>query len=173
MVSQDMGRDVMRRGRLSISWVMFVVSLIAVDCALLRSPGGRDDLSTIRFTSLVFMGDFLAISLFRLITRRGEDHPFLVGFGLAGLVGILLLVVLPRLVSGAVLAIHDRLLVFFWHPVSDFDPGDPYGRFFTYMILIFIPAVLLTLPLLTLALIGGYLYRRIARYQDLARQPPR
>jgi hypothetical protein len=43
----------MRWFRLSIAWLMFAVTIIAVDCAVLRMPGGLDDTSQIKKTGLV------------------------------------------------------------------------------------------------------------------------
>src|SRR4051794_27801596 len=131
----------MRRVRISVAWLMFAVALTAVDFALLRSrelpfllftstpgtvlsdcfTGGRDHLSVIRFTSLVLLVDILAAGLYRILTRRGEAHPFLVGFELSGLAGVLFLFVLPgpasRAVGYAYWRLYDFLLV--WQGVED------------------------------------------------------
>jgi hypothetical protein len=161
----------MRRFRFSISWLMFAVTVMAVDAALLRTPGGRDTVSLIWITSLVLMCDVLAIGLFRVVTRRGESHPRLIRFEKSGLVVLLLCAIGPYLsfcepviaaVHGVIATVTDRLIVLFWHPLSDFDLDhtNPFGRLVTYVIIIMFPAVLLTMLLSGLALIGTFLQRR-------------
>jgi hypothetical protein len=159
----------MRRFRLSIFWLMFVVSLLAVNFALLRAPGGRDDVSLIKITGLIFMADILAIGLFRLLTRRGESHARLVRFEISGLVVVLFYVLCHSLsffepirvaLDGLIGFIDSRLIILFWHPLSDFDRGDPFGRLLTYAIVIMFPAILLTVLLVALASIGPLLHRR-------------
>jgi hypothetical protein len=150
----------MRRVKYSLAWIMFAVGLVAVDCAILRAMGGSDDLSIIRLTSLVLMGNILALGLFRFLTHRNHPQPFLIGFEVTGLATALLVGLLPRFGSGAILATHNHLKRFFWHPLSDFAHGDPFGRFLVFIILIVLPAVVTTAPLVIIALIGGWLGSR-------------
>jgi len=155
--------------RLSIAWLMAAVIILAVDCVALRAPGGSDDMSQIRKTGLVFTSSILAIGLFRILLRRDVSHPRLVRFETSGLVVVILFVLAPYLayleplvgpVNRAIGAASNRLGILFWHPLSDFDYGDPFGRFLTYVIIILLPALLLTALLCGLALAGACLWRR-------------
>ena len=150
----------MRRVRYSLAWIMFAVTLVAVDCAVLRSMGGSNDLAMIRLTGLVLMGNILALGSFRFLTHRKNPQPFLIWFEVTGLVTALLVGLFPRFGSGAILATHDRLMRFFWHPLSDFAHGDPFGRFLVFIVIILLPAVVATAPLVIIALIGGWLGSR-------------
>jgi hypothetical protein len=161
----------MRWFRPSIAWLMFSVTVIAVDCALLRAPGGQDDLSLIRATGLILMCDILAIGLFRILTRRNDAHPSLVRFEISGLVVVVLYALCPylefgrpildgvdRLVIGPV---HDRLIVLFWRFLSlDRDHRDSFGRVLSFVIVILVPAMLLAVLLSALGLAGAFLRRR-------------
>src|SRR4051794_8040978 len=118
----------MSRVRTSLAWMMFAVALVAVDLAMLGSLGGRDDLSIIRFTALILVGNILALGLFGILRHRGRTRPFLVGFEVTGMAAVALLCLLPRLGSGAIMASHDRLLRLFWRTLSGIEPGDPLGR---------------------------------------------
>jgi hypothetical protein len=157
------GRSVTRWFRPSIAWLMFAVAVLAADCALLRAPGGQDDVSIIRYTGLVLMFDILAIGLFRIFTRRYESHRVLVRFEISGLVVIASFVLAPYLkfcepvvsaTDRGIGAVCDRLIGLFWHPLSDFDRGDLFGRFLTFVILVLVPAMLLTMLLSALSLVG-------------------
>jgi hypothetical protein len=162
----------MRWFRPSISWLMFAVAILAVDCVLLRAPGGRADVELIRNTGLVLMADILAIGLFRVFIRRDESHRFLVKFEISGLIVVILFVLAPYLMfcdpvidatNRVIGAVSDCLLVIFWFPLSEFDHGDPFGRSLTLVILILVPAMLLTTLLSALALAGAFLWRRKGR----------
>jgi hypothetical protein len=148
---------------------MFAVAVLAVDCVLLRAPGGRADVEQIGNTSLILMSDILAIGLFRVLTRRDESHIFLVRFEISGMVVVILFALASYLkfcepVVGAtnrvIGAVSDRLVDLFWHPLSDFDHGDPFGRSVTFVILILVPAILLTMLLSALSLVGAFLWSR-------------
>ncbi len=155
--------------RPSIAWLMFAVAVLAVDCALLRAPGGRPDVELITNTGLVIMSDILAIGLFRIFMRRCESCRFLIRFEISGRLVVILFALVPYLefcdpVVGAINrvigAVSNRLVVLFWHPLSDFNYGDPFGRSLTFVILIFVPAMLLTMLLSAPALVGAFLWRR-------------
>jgi hypothetical protein len=159
----------MRWFRPSIAWLMFAVAVLAADCALLRAPGGQDDVSIIRFTGLVLMSDILAIGLFRIITRRYDSHRILVRFEISGLVVIILFVLAPYLLfcepvvsatDRVIGAVSNRLVALFWHALSDFVPGDPFGSFLTFAIIILIPAMLLAILLSGLAFAVAFLWSR-------------
>jgi hypothetical protein len=161
----------MRHFRLSISWLMFAVTVIAMDIALLRNQGGAGTVALIWTTSFVLTCDVLAIGLFRILTRRGESHPRLIRFEKSGLVVLFLCAICPYLsfcqpvvatVDALIGTVTDRLIVLFWHPLSDFDldQRNPFGRLVTYIIIILFPAMLLTGLLSGLALIGVLMHRR-------------
>ena len=65
--------------------------------------------------------------------------------------------------DGLIGFVDSRLIILFWHPLSDFDRGDPFGRLLTYAIVIMFPAILLTVLLVALASIGPLLHRRADR----------
>jgi len=162
----------MRWFRPSIAWLMFAVAVLAVDCVLLRAPGGRADVELIWNTGLVLMSDILAIGLFRGLTRRDELHHFLVRFEISGLAVVVLFALAPylmfcepivRAMNRVIGAVSNRLVILFWHPLSDFHYGDPIGRSLTFVILILVPAVLLTMLLSALALVGAFLWSRKGR----------
>ncbi len=159
----------MRWFRPSIAWLMFAVAVLAVDCVLLRAPGGRANVELIRNTGLVITADILAIGLFRILTRRAESHLFLVRFEVSGLVVMILFALAPYMmfcepvvaaINRVIGAASDRLLILFWHPLSEFDRADPFGRSLTFVILILVPAMLLTMLLSSLAWVGAFLWNR-------------
>ena len=158
----------MQRFRLSIAWLVFAVTIIAVDCAVLRKPGGQDDTSQIKKTGLVLTSSILAIGLFRILSRRDASHALLKRFEISGLVIVILFALAPYLgfleplvgeIDRVIGAISNRLVVLFWHPLSDFDHGDPFGRLVTYVVLLMMPAILLTALLSGLALAVALLWR--------------
>ena len=142
---------------------MVAVAILAVDCVLLSVPQAVEaDVEQIGNTSLILMSDSLAIGLFRVLTRRDESHLFLVRFEISGLVVVILFALAPYLmfcepVVGAtnrvIGAVSNRLVELFWHPLSNFDHGDPFGRSLTFVILILVPAILLTMLLSALSLV--------------------
>ena len=67
---------------------------------------------------------------------------------------------LVRAINRAIGTVSARVVVIFWHPLSDFEYGDPFGRFLTFAILNLVPAMLLTLLFCILALAGPLLWRR-------------
>src|SRR3954467_10745192 len=78
---------VMKRFRFSISALMAVVLLVALDCmafdTLLNRPLFERNLSDVVFFGALPMANIVAIGLIRLLTernRRGRTRPFLVGF---------------------------------------------------------------------------------------------
>jgi hypothetical protein len=159
----------MRWFRPLIAWLMFAVAVLAADCAVLRAPGGQDDVSIIRYTGLVLMSDFLAIGLFRIFTRRYESHRVLIRFEISGLVVIILFVLAPYLMfckpvvsatDRVIGAVSNRLVALFSHPLSDFDRGDPFGRFVTFASIILVPAMLLASLLSGLAFAVALLWSR-------------
>jgi hypothetical protein len=161
------GSSPMRWFRLSIAWLMFAVTIIAVDCAALRKPGGFDDTSQIKKTGLVLTLNILAIGLFRILSRRDASHAQLKRFEISGLVVVILFALAPYLgfleplvgaIDRVVGAVSNRLVVLLWHPLSDFEYGDPFGRLVTYVVLIMLPAILLTALLSGLALAVALLW---------------
>jgi hypothetical protein len=150
---------------------MLAVTIIAMDLAVLRKPGGRDDTSQIKKTSLVLTSSLLAIGLLRILSRRDVSRPLLKRFEISGLVIVILFALAPYLgfleplvgaIDRGIGAIGNRLVILFWHPLSDFDYGDPFGRLVTYVVLILLPAILLTALLAGLALSFALLWRRKA-----------
>jgi hypothetical protein len=143
----------MKHLRFSISALMAVVLLVALDCMtfniLLNRPLFDRNLSEVVFFGALPMANILAIGLIRLLTernRRGRTRPFLVGFEGFGGVALLLFVACTW---GAAEPIHhgvDDVL----RPLS-LRPGNP---------LFLAGAVtLLLLPQLALASVGGWLVR--------------
>ena len=115
------------------------------------------------------MFDILAIGLFRIFTRRYESYHVLVRFEISGLVVVILFVLAPYLMfcepvvsatDRVIGAVSNRLVALFWHPLSDFDRGDPFGRFLTFAIIILIPAMLLAILLSGLAFAVALLWSR-------------
>ena len=159
----------MRHFRLSISALMAIVLLIALDCMafniLLNRPFFERQLSEVVFFGALPMANILAIGLFRLLTernRRGRTRSFLVGFEVFG--GVVLVVFLACTWVAAD-PIH--------HGVDDvlrplfLRPGNP---------LFLVGAVtLLLLPQLALASVGGWLgrtYRIVVERRILGKEPP-
>ena len=161
----------MRRLHLSIAWLMFAVTILAVDFAVLRKPGGQDNTSQIKKTGLVLTSSLLAFGLFRILSRRDVSHAQLKRFEISGLVVVILFALAPYLgfleplvdaIDRGIGVISNRLVILFWHPLSDFDYGDPFGRLVTYVVLIMLPAILLTALLSGLAWAVALLWRRKA-----------
>jgi hypothetical protein len=112
-----------------------------------------------------------ASGLFRILLRRDISHAQLKRFEISGLVVVILFALAPYLgfleplvgaIDRAIGAMSNRLVILFLHPLSDFDYGDPFGRLVTYVILIMLPAILLTALLCGLALAGALVWRREA-----------
>jgi hypothetical protein len=103
--------------------------------------------------------------------RPTPAHPRLKKFEISGLAVVILFALGPYLgpleplvgaIDRVIVAISNRLLIFFRHPLSDFDYGDPFGRLVTYVVLIMLPAILLAALLSGLALAVALLWRRKA-----------
>ena len=86
--------------RFSIRFLAFVVTVIAADCALLRSAPIRDEPEGIAFGLLasLAMANLLALGLYDL-TRRGRHRAFLIGFESSGLLALALFLMACRATS--------------------------------------------------------------------------
>jgi hypothetical protein len=72
--------------QVAITTLMGLILLLAVDCALLRSPlGGDPDVAILRRCTIP-MSNVLAFGLYLYVvrSRRGEKDPFLFGFAVFG-----------------------------------------------------------------------------------------
>ena len=159
----------MRHFRFSISALMAVVLLIALDCmafnTLLIRPLFQRHLSELFVVGALPMANILAVGLIRLFTKRnrpGQTRPFLVGFDVFG--GVALLLFLRLLLAGRD-SLHDGV-DHALRPLSLW-PGHP---------LFLVGAVtLLLLPQLALASVGGWLvrtYRIVVERRTAEPEPP-
>jgi hypothetical protein len=75
----------MKPPHIAIATVSVLIVLLAVDCALLRSPFGGNDAAMLRLCALP-MASVLVFGLYLSIVRshRGEKYPFLFGFEVFG-----------------------------------------------------------------------------------------
>ncbi len=159
--------------RFSISSLMAVVLLVALDCMAINTflvrPLFRRTLSELTLVGVLPMANILAIGLFRLWAvrnGRGRPRPFLVGFDIFGGVALLLFLACALL---AIDSLHDG--------VGDvlrslsLRPGDP--SFLTGAVAI------LLLPQVALASVGGWLVRSyrieikiVVERRDAGPKPP-
>ncbi len=145
---------VMKCFRFSISSLMAVVLLVALDCMainiFLSRPLFPASLSELIFFGALPMANLLAIGLFRLWKERNgrvRTRPNLVGFEVFGGIALLLFFVCIWVAPDS---LHDRVGVFLRS--LSLRPGDP---------LLFAGAVvILLLPQLALASVGGWLVSR-------------
>jgi hypothetical protein len=149
----------MRLPRFRIAWLMGFVALVALNLAMIRA------LSEIRYLKIISLLELGALPMANVLAvsalvrhRRPGSRPFLVGFELFGMVALVLYVAsvsyFPNQVVGTLVAPWAT-------PVKESIGGHrPY---------VFIPilftgiVVMLCLPQVTFALIGGLLSRRLQR----------
>jgi hypothetical protein len=72
--------------QVAIATLMGLIVLLAVNCALLRNPLGRDPDVAILRRSTIPMANVLALGLYLYVvrSRHGEKDPFLLGFAVFG-----------------------------------------------------------------------------------------
>jgi hypothetical protein len=137
--------------RLSIAKLMVIMLVIAVDCALVRqiyiSLYYRTDHETQEFFEVggvLIMANILMVGLYRLVSRRGEQKPFLAGFEIAGFMALVAFVawnrVLPKQVEGLIT------------PAAQ----SAYQFIETYLAAPLLVSTMVGLPMLIIALMGDY-----------------
>jgi hypothetical protein len=165
---------------LRIRTVLAVIALVAVDCAWLRRivTGGGSALGLgqgdLAVNDLAVSGMLTILGL-GLLASRGRRRSFLIGFEVAGVAAIVVYVgccwlfpgwfALDLVSIGITQRIHDSFMGHLptWTP--EFDRNSLYPPFILAP-LILIYTVVLTLPLLVVAIAGGVLSRRLATMAD-------
>jgi hypothetical protein len=147
----------MKRSRVSIARLMGVVAAVALNCAMLRS--GLID------PGLLLMVPLLEVGLFRMISSRGKIRPYWVGFEVVG--GAATLAYYAGLRDSMGIGLM-RGLTHLTNWLQPTHPGFARGLFSLFMgdnlvIGMWLEALILGLPMLLLALLGGRLARRRAR----------
>jgi hypothetical protein len=150
-----LGRDAMKLLRFSIAWIMAMIAIVAIDFAVIRCLDGTDSLivkviliGSIPMASILVLG---LPSLIRRITSRGKHRPFLVGFEAVGWTILLLYtggaILFPESVATAIDSAGELLI----GPTGHED--HPAWR----STVLFLGVMMLLLPQLVAALIGGWL----------------
>jgi hypothetical protein len=173
----------MRPARFSILTLVFAVALIAIDIALVQELFIRSRLIMVSVRHGLLMVNVLAIAAYRIWAGRVTYRPFLSGFVAVGLATALVCqacccILAPdamyeyqaRLAFPVALAINGFLPRF-----SSAQNGHLYFKIFFYAATIPAIAVVVGLPQLLVALVGGLiswsLHRWISPY--VAKQRPR
>lgn len=147
----------MRMPRLSIAKLMIVVMTIAINCGIYRQvTSTRSFQDFIEAVGVFLMSNILLVGLYRLTFYRGERKPFLLGFEVSGLVAMLAFVawnrLLPKQASQLIEPILMKAVMFIMENLI-----NPV-----------VAALIVGLPMLLIALIGGLLALVIAKPQKAA-----
>jgi hypothetical protein len=140
----------MKRFRISLARVMAIVAVVAVDCAMI-APGYFD-------SGLIAVVPILQVGLFRMVRSRGGLRLFWVGFEAFGWSGTLAYYVLRRPIWGYLSEVHPYVLSLL--------PARHHGSYFNGYVFI-VEILLICIPLVMLALIGGCLTENLARSRRL------
>jgi hypothetical protein len=156
------GRDAMKLPRFSIAWIMAIIVIAAIDFAIIRALDGTN---TVIGALLVFgsmpMASILVLgipSLVRGFTGRGKIRPFLAGFEGVGWTILLVYTgsasLFPESVAGAIDLSSQFLMSLIGLDTA--DGPDPDRQLFG----LFVVVLILLLPQLFVALVGGWLNQR-------------
>jgi hypothetical protein len=161
----------MRRPRVRIGGAMLLVAVVAAECGLIRlSYTANDVVVAVASAGVLLIANVLALGVFRLATTRESRRPFLLGFVVHGLVamaaflaGMWLLGVelVDRIfrVCGPIFTALERAL-----PGPMLESAWLSGAIGTAML-----TILLGLPMLGYAALGGLLCSLVARVAVPAR----
>jgi hypothetical protein len=153
----------MKMPRITIGWMMAIIVIAAIDLAAIR---GIDGTSTLIGALIVLgsmpMASILVLgipSLVRGFSGRGKIHPFLTGFEAVGWTVLLVYtggaVLLPVSVAGLVELVVGALLIFLGFDILSVQTRVPAWELF----LLILCLLILLLPQLALALVGGWVNR--------------
>ena len=146
----------MKSPRFRIAWLMVAVAMAALDFAAIGAilGSGADDIGIFLLLGALPMANVLAVGLL-IGQRRSESSPFLVGFEAIGAIALALYI--------AALSHHPRQLVSsYLHPlIRVLEQNIGRDRPLVFMpVLLIGSVVMLGVPQLAFALLGGFLFRR-------------
>lgn len=145
----------MKVPRFSIALLMVIVALAALDLETIRAmPVIRPPTSELLVLGALPMANVLAVDLL-LSQRRPASRPFLLGFAAFGVVALALYVALVAFSPETVATLYVRPLI---EPIS--RTIGPIQPIILIAILGSVGVVMLGLPQLALALLGGFMFRR-------------
>jgi hypothetical protein len=152
----------MRMPRVRVSWAMAFIAMVAMELAVLRAIVRFNSLSfttawVVQIVGLACQGvlTVLAIGLLAGYHRRAV-RPFLVGFGAFGIAA------LPLFTMGVV-AYSQELIIFSQtavRPIVELFSNGPLVSSVSHWLIAGIIEVVISLPLLAFAAIGGFLTHR-------------
>jgi hypothetical protein len=146
--------------RFRIAWVMVLVAFAALDLAAIRAVvDHRGSTRYLLGIGAIPMANVLVAGL--LVGRwRRESRRFLIGFEAFGAMAC------AAYVISASLFARETLIPYIWlvhTPIISFiDATMPLSRPFYFLVYYFVLAVLLGLPLVAFALVGGFFCRGLA-----------
>ena len=144
----------MKLPRFQIGLIMVIVAAIAIDLGVLRVAMGHFT-STARMLAAgsLPMASILGISLF-IHHRRPGFHPYLAGFQLFGSIAMVLYGLLAAFPANEALRPY---VAFFVNPAAEAIGSDQSPFFISVVTLI--EVVVLVLPQVVIAVVGGFLWR--------------
>ena len=163
----------MYKPRLSIRTMIFVVLVIAADCAVLRhalDDGIEQPGVQFGVLAVLPMVNILALGLY----RGGGGLPFLIGFEAFGLLAVLLFAGCFILSPSDWISELDHVLVGFFKQYDSYNEllkhagSSIFARTSLLAIGVTTLALLFGTPQFLIALSGGFLFRAIARRRGLA-----
>ncbi len=166
----------MTRPSFSIFTLMFIVAMVAIDFGLLRlmdmaRVDEQFDVQSHAVASIFLMVNILALGLLRVIAARGKNHPFLVGFELAGSLAVVAncgcYFWIPERMQGMSIECADYCIAWWpeWLSKFVFEP-----KFLERAVMVRYTIMLVLIPILfapfmliqiSVALAGGFLGRMV------------
>lgn len=155
-------RDTMKLPRFSIAWIMAIIVVAAVDLAAIRALDGTQTvIGALIIIGSMPMASILMLGIPNLVrgsTGRSTVRPFLVGFEAVGWMVLLVYtgsaIVFAESVAGAVdLSARFLMSLIGWDTANESDPA-------WQLVGLFVVVLLLLLPQLFVALVGGWLNQR-------------
>jgi hypothetical protein len=160
-----------RSPQVAIATLIVLIVLLAVDCALLRNPFGGNDAATLRLCTIP-MANVLAFGLYLYVvrSRRGENDPFLFGFAVFGWAALAAFLygceAFPASLSLAFLPIASSIQAMCMDNLSfeamkSLDPTFSVAHKIATAGSLIVVSLLLTALFSLIALVGGWLVRRL------------
>jgi hypothetical protein len=162
----------MKRPQVSLSTISGAIAVVAVTCAIVRWGLGLPNLMANDLIQPIVIGSAPMVSLLALgslLTLRdwslkGECRPFWIGFLTCGSIALVIYVLHADLLCqpGRHYSVDYELALnaLLRRCGLDWDPGNPGGHAVRYVIVIVSLVLLLALPQVLFAVLGGWLAER-------------
>ena len=163
--------------RLTIFWVMVIVAVVAIDLGAVRGVFAKSDINT-NFIAMFILGTVPMANVLVAALFAGHQcrryRPFLRGFEASGATALVIYVAAIWSSSWAIERIFLHPLLQPLHDNLTSKPNQTLWEFTIGFIVILISgAAILALPQLAFALIGGFIFHKIAAQRTLVKEIPR